>query len=204
MIEHMFFIILVIILALVLLYHSYRFRGLTNTLCIAIVSGGIGSLVEFLGVSSGGYHYGSLPITLVILLTGFGWIANVLLALHLSIVILGFNYQSELDTMRALMLSLVTGLVGVTYDLFTDPVATAIGLWSWRTSGVWFGVPIENFLGWFLILAISVLCYYTAISLSDEPLRRIIYSILLSILGSFTVFFSLDLILIIINSLYSI
>ncbi|MEQ9715941.1 MAG: hypothetical protein ACTSSP_02555 [Candidatus Asgardarchaeia archaeon] len=43
---------LVILLSVILLYHSYKFRGKFNTLLIAIISGGIGVLVEYIGVTS--------------------------------------------------------------------------------------------------------------------------------------------------------
>jgi len=189
--EHLVFLLLVVFLALLITYHSYEFRGSINTVCLVIISGGIGALVEFLGVLSGGYYYGTLPIALVIFLTGFGWIANVLIAFHLTIVILNIEYNKPLRLFESLKISLAAGLIGVIYDLFTDPVATAIGLWSWRTKGFWFGVPLQNFIGWFFLISISIFCYHIALSLSSKPLMKILYSIILAIIGSVAVFFGL-------------
>lgn len=47
-------------------------------------------------------------------------------------------------------------------DLAIDAVAIRIPFWTWENSGVWFGVPINNFVGWYLIgllFAGSVLVY---------------------------------------------
>jgi len=36
----------------------------------------------------------------------------------------------------------------VSFDLVLDPGAVAQGLWEYSGGGAWYGVPIENFLGW--------------------------------------------------------
>ena len=39
----------------------------------------------------------------------------------------------------------------VAWDLAQDPVwATVLHGWVWRDGGPWFGVPISNYLGWYL------------------------------------------------------
>jgi len=37
-------------------------------------------------------------------------------------------------------------------DLLVDPVASRVlGYWEWRQPGFWFGVPLINFAGWFVV-----------------------------------------------------
>jgi uncharacterized membrane protein len=39
-------------------------------------------------------------------------------------------------------------------DLLVDPVASRVlGYWEWRQAGFWFGVPLINFAGWFVVSA---------------------------------------------------
>jgi putative membrane protein len=43
----------------------------------------------------------------------------------------------------------VAALLMVSWDVLYDPVFTGLGMWVWR-QGSYFGVPLTNFLGWFL------------------------------------------------------
>ena len=36
----------------------------------------------------------------------------------------------------------------VAIDLILDPIAVALSFWKYAHPGVWFGIPITNFLGW--------------------------------------------------------
>jgi putative membrane protein len=37
-------------------------------------------------------------------------------------------------------------------DLLIDPLGSgALGFWRWSTPGLYFGVPLSNFVGWFLV-----------------------------------------------------
>ena len=44
------------------------------------------------------------------------------------------------------------GIVVTAIDLFTDPVLVFRGNWVWEEAGVFFGVPLGNFTGWFLVV----------------------------------------------------
>ena len=39
----------------------------------------------------------------------------------------------------------------VACDLALDPVAVSLGLWTWDRPGVYFGVPLGNFAGWWVV-----------------------------------------------------
>jgi uncharacterized membrane protein len=46
----------------------------------------------------------------------------------------------------------IIGAFGMTMlDLASDPrQSTQLGMWIWRDGGAYFGVPVQNFVGWFL------------------------------------------------------
>ena len=45
------------------------------------------------------------------------------------------------------------GLLALSLDLTLDPVAEALGWWSWSRAGQAWGVPFDNFIGWMLIVS---------------------------------------------------
>ncbi len=47
----------------------------------------------------------------------------------------------------------------VVLDLAVDPVMVELGIWRWEHVGPWFGVPISNFVGWFVTSLIALLVY---------------------------------------------
>ena len=48
---------------------------------------------------------------------------------------------------------LLDGLLVLTYDWTLDPIAEKLGFWTWDTRGSWFGIPLDNFFGWFMVVA---------------------------------------------------
>lgn len=58
------------------------------------------------------------------------------------------------------------------WDLFLDPQMVAWGYWTWDEPGIYFGIPLVNFLGWFLGSAILTLVARPA-TLPQRPLVAI-------------------------------
>ncbi len=53
---------------------------------------------------------------------------------------------------------LVGALLMTCADLLIDPVATlTLHFWQWQSRGVWFGVPLVNFAGWFGVSALLLM-----------------------------------------------
>lgn len=50
---------------------------------------------------------------------------------------------------------LLDGWIVLAIDLFMDPIEVQLGMWSWVAGGPYFGVPIGNFVGWFVVTLIS-------------------------------------------------
>ncbi len=56
----------------------------------------------------------------------------------------------------------------VLLDMALDPVMVEGGVWLWEAGGEWFGVPLTNYLGWFIVSSLSLLLYHLA---GEEPLE---------------------------------
>ena len=120
------------------------------------------------GVLFGAYHYTDLMpyhISQVPLEIPFSWFVFQYLSFSLADLII--NGQSHIRTKRltgdwraefihGIMLSLTTGIVIVGWDLVADPMgSTTSNLWQWEhDNGYFFGVPLLNYFGWFLVTVV--------------------------------------------------
>ncbi len=114
-----------------------------------------GILIEIIGVQTG-FPYGSFTyqsitsfqIAGVPWTTPFAWAPFVLIAFFAS-----RSWLSSSSRIQQLLLAAAL-LIGL--DLVLDPGAVAIGLWSYREGGVYYGVPWTNFAGWILTGGIAL------------------------------------------------
>ena len=112
-----------------------------------------GSLLEYIGVSKGYYSYNP---DFVMILDGvpfpvsLAWV-GIIYSIMIIAERLSLNHWLRIITASLIALSLDWGL---------DPVAAALSLWSWNTNqGIFYGVPIHNFYGWFFIPAAFLIAY---------------------------------------------
>ena len=142
----------------------YRLRGMAafTALCL-----GVGGLSESLslrtGFPFGHYSFTSvmgpklfqLPLLLVLAYLGIGYCSWVL-----SLLILG---AQPLRNARILATPLLAALLMLAWDLSMEADwATVDRAWIWTTGGPFYGVPITNFLGWYL----TAYLFYQAFALS--------------------------------------
>ena len=121
---------------------------------VFVTVAGLAYLAELLGVSFGfpfgEYHYTALlqpQIAGVPILIPLAWWMLLPPAWAISSLI---TRRSG----RSLPFLLVSGLAFTTWDLFIDPQMVAWGFWRWDVPGQYFGIPWNNYLGWFLISAL--------------------------------------------------
>lgn len=69
------------------------------------------------------------------------------------------NYNIVIKkNLNIILFSLFDGFIVLIFDIFIDPVAVKFGLWRWENYKVsYFGVPIGNFVGWYIITATTTL-----------------------------------------------
>ncbi|HYQ92353.1 MAG TPA: carotenoid biosynthesis protein [Candidatus Competibacteraceae bacterium] len=54
----------------------------------------------------------------------------------------------------------MAGVITVGVDLFIDPIAVKAGYWVWFKEGtVYYGVPLLNFVGWFVLMTLALLAW---------------------------------------------
>jgi putative membrane protein len=92
------------------------------------------------------------------------------------------QYAKKLEGKQIFIVPFIAAFIMVMWDLTVDPISSTLqGLWVWTYPGDYFGVPISNFFGWFLVvyLFFQIFALYLskydrinvekAISLSNKP-----------------------------------
>ncbi len=143
----------------------YRPRGIA---VFALFCLGWGTLAESVALRTGfpfGRYYFTdvmgpklfqLPVLLAMAYLGIGYAAWVL-----ALLILRYTEKSLRGT-RVVALPLLASCIMVAWDLAMDPDwSTLDRAWIWQEGGMYFGVPLSNFFGWFL----TAYLYYQSFAL---------------------------------------
>jgi uncharacterized membrane protein len=132
----------------------YRLRGILSFMAICLV---VGNVFENAGVRTGfpfgHYYFTDLmgpKLFAVPILLGLAYVGMSYLSWTLARVILR-SANGRLSGSQVVTLPLLASFLMVAWDLSQDPVwATILHAWVWRHGGVYFGVPLSNFFGWYL------------------------------------------------------
>jgi len=150
---------------------NYGWRGILVFLALILT---VGNLFENVGVRTGfpfGHYYftdlmGPKVLAVPIML-GLAYVGMAYLSWTLAVLILG-NTQVPLVGRRVVTLPVVAAFIMVAWDFSMDPVwATMLRAWVWMQGGPYFGVPVSNFLGWYL--TVYVIFQSFAIYLRRRP-----------------------------------
>jgi uncharacterized membrane protein len=146
-----------------------RRNGLRTFLVFAAICIVIGNSIENLGVATG-FPYGRyeflqlmgpklfhVPILLGLAYIGMAWVSW---QVAQAILQLPAPLTAAPTGLRILALPAVASFVMVAWDLAQDPVwATILHGWDWHEGGPWFGVPVSNYLGWYLNVFLIYTCF---------------------------------------------
>lgn len=144
------------------LCHATQRMGWKNAFFMLLIVVTIGLAMESLGVATGlvygPYHYtarlGPKFLGLVPYLIPVAWF----MMMYPSYVIAD-NLLSERITRKAwriLAIAAVGGIVMTAWDVAMDPLMVAGGHWEWEVQGAFFGVPLQNYWGWWLTSFLSL------------------------------------------------
>ncbi len=146
------------------LVHAGQREGWSRALRLLALVFGVSLLFESVGVATGWvygpYHYtnklGPLFLGLVPYLIPAAWF----MMSYPSFVIAERLVPSDWKSwQRALSVAAVGGLAMTAWDLVMDPIMVAGGHWVWDVQGAYFGIPLQNFWGWWLTVFTTFALY---------------------------------------------
>ena len=146
------------------LLHASLREGWTNTLRLLALVFGVSLLFESVGVATGWiygpYHYtdmlGPLFLGLVPYLIPVAWF----MMSYPSFVIADWLVPSAWKRWpRLLAVAAVGGIVMTAWDMVMDPVMVWGGHWVWDVEGPYYGIPLQNYWGWWLTVFVTYALY---------------------------------------------
>ena len=149
----------------------YGIGGIAVFLALCL---GISNVMENIGVLTGfpfgHYHYTDVlgpKLFLVPLLIGPAYFGTGYLSWVLANVLLCTDRRR--DRLPTFVVPLIAAFIMVGWDLCFDPAASTIAhMWIWENGGGYFGVPLTNFLGWYLTVYIFLQLFASARTARDR------------------------------------
>lgn len=167
-----------------LLLHGKQRYGWGGVLSFIIITFVISTFFEDLSIRTGfpfgNYHYDlsgapfAVPyIDQVPVVVGPIYIAMGYLAWTLGTIILD-HADLHLDKKSNLvLLPLISAFIMVQFDLVQDPATSTFqGMWVWENGGGFFGVPLVNFLGWFLTCYVVMQMFTLFLAQKQNLIKR--------------------------------
>jgi putative membrane protein len=148
-------------------------KGMAAMLGISFL---VSLLFESVGVATGWvygpYHYtdmlGPKLLGLVPLFVPLGWF---LMSYPAFIIADWIAPTGGPRVKRALVVAALAALAMTAWDLVMDPARVHTGMWVWEAKGPYFGIPLQNFLGWWLT-TFAALALFQLLARYAPPARR--------------------------------
>jgi uncharacterized membrane protein len=142
---------------------TYGWRGILFFLVVCLgVSNAFENLSILTGFPFGWYHYSNAmgpKLFLVPVLIGPAYFGVGYLSWTLARAILG-DGDAGLPGLLSFATPVIASFIMVSWDLTIDPMMSTInGSWVWHNGGSYFGVPVSNFLGWYLTVYVFFQCF---------------------------------------------
>lgn len=140
--------------------HAGQRLGWKNGFLLLALTFGVALTFESVGVATGmvygPYHYSDLLgpkfLGLVPYLIPLAWF----MMMYPSFILAGSMVPSGGSPwIRGLIWTAVGGLVMTAWDTMMDPMMVKLGYWIWDVPGAYFGVPLQNYWGWWLTTFIT-------------------------------------------------
>jgi uncharacterized membrane protein len=146
--------------------HGYIAFGWRNIIAFIVITTVVSFISEALGVATGlvfgPYHYSDLlgPKLLgVPPMIQIGYLATGYASVVMARIIL--SLLKPLTGWSILVATLAGAFIMVSWDVAMDPYqSTVTGDWIWHDGGVYFGVPLHNYAGWFATVFAFMLAYF--------------------------------------------
>jgi len=148
-------------------WHAKEREGWKRALIMLAMVAGVSLLFESVGGATGlvygPYHYtdslGPKFLGLVPYLIPVAWF----MMSYPSFVIADWLVPKQIKSgLRIFAVAAVGAVVMTAWDVVMDPVMVSGGHWVWDVNGAYFGIPLQNFVGWlvtvFTAYALYLLC----------------------------------------------
>jgi uncharacterized membrane protein len=144
--------------------HASQRLGWGQAVLMALLVFLTGLVFESVGVATGliygPYHYsdqlGPKFLGLVPYLIPIAWF----MMIYPSFVIAERLFpERESRFLRFFLVALTGGIIMTAWDLGLDPLMVRSGQWVWEVNGAYFGVPVQNFWGWWLTTFVALLIF---------------------------------------------
>jgi len=154
--------------------HAGKREGWGRALCLLGLVFSVSLLFESVGVATGliygPYHYtnslGPLFLGLVPYLIPVAWF----MMSYPSFVIADWLIPMDWKRWRRILcVATVGGLVMTAWDLVMDPIMVAGGHWVWDVHGAYYGIPLQNFWGWWLTVFTTFALYLLVSGKASKP-----------------------------------
>jgi uncharacterized membrane protein len=156
-----------------LLLHSFWSLGVSRAITFLLLASLIGLFFEVWGLSSGvifGGHYiykqGAFMLFNVPYIVPIYWAVFIYTSYCITNSFLFWNNKNKPNKtehfFRLLpLLVIFDGIFTLIIDLIMDPIQVHSGAWTWLDKGPYFGIPIGNFIGWFIVTILVTGIYRT-------------------------------------------
>jgi putative membrane protein len=156
--------------------HGAKRYGAIDILVFLVLCLGISNVMENLGVMTGfpfgPYHYTDVlgpKLFLVPLLIGPAYFGTGYVSWVLANVLLETDRRR--DPLATFVVPVVATFIMVGWDVCLDPGSSTVAkLWIWEKGGGYFGVPLTNFLGWYLTVFLFLQTFALYRAYRPEPL----------------------------------
>lgn len=132
------------------------------------------------GVALGPMLFGAIPLALPLF-----FIPLVLNSYLLCLLLLGERANRTLVRIPVVVVS----VIGM--DLVLDPAAVDLGFWSYATAGLYYGVPLSNYLGWCVSASVAAVTVEWGFDLENLHTRLNECEFMLDSLVAFVVFWGI-------------
>ncbi len=160
------------IVFLAVFIHSIKsFKSTRNTLLFFIPA-----IIWSFGVELAGVHIWFMyeySSTFYYLLWGvpisiaFGWA---------TLQYIGYQISVHFSKRLSMRIDLESAILPTVIDIIIlEPIAYLFKFWIWKYNNFWFGAPLFNFIGWFLIISLYLICYQWVTLKFPDYKKRVAY-----------------------------
>ncbi len=155
-----------IALAAAVLLHAWLTTSARNALLFFLLATGISLAAEYAGIRWG-FPFGArfryhpdLRLRLFGLVPLFIPLAWMVLAYIPIVQLRQWPRENQRPRLSMALKAVTAAAMLCVADLTLDPLAVAVGAWTWEQPGAYYGIPAGNFLGWLLVGFVIFGCYF--------------------------------------------